>query len=143
MPNLSIVTAIRTSCSLPIIFTPVIINEDICVDGGIYLNFPISYFKDNTLRDILGINIVGTSNKNINNFFDYLNLITNTLLNKAQSINDQDKNIITIEIVDDKWISFNDFRLHFPKEKLKDYIKLGYNAIKIKFPNYIVENEKY
>ena len=57
MPNLSVATAIKFSCSVPVVYAPLTINDDVYMDGGLYNNFPIDYFKDTKLKDILGINI--------------------------------------------------------------------------------------
>jgi predicted acylesterase/phospholipase RssA len=137
-PDLSVITAIRISCSLPLIFTPLSVNGDLCLDGGIFNNFPINYFKDNKLRDILGINIEGQTSQNTDTFIQYIKLIVNTMIEKANnlSINDKDKNILTIEFKEENlehWISFSDMKINFPKEKMKEYIKLGYDTIKSRF----------
>lgn len=131
-PNMSIVTAIRTSCSIPILFTPVTINDDLYVDGAVFSNFPISYFKEDRLKDILGIYINTPHNKNITNIFEYINLLTSIIINKANnmSMNDDDKNIITIEFKDE---SNMNLQLDFSKETMKEYIKLGYNLTKKRF----------
>lgn len=131
-PQLSIVTAIRISTTLPFIFTPLLVNGDICIDGGAYNNFPIDYFKDNTLKNIFGINITNTHYQKVNSFMEYVFFLMNTMIEKAnnKSINDLEKNIVTIDFEDDGWISFKDLKINFPKEKMKEYIKLGYDSIK-------------
>lgn len=135
-PHLSVTTAIRISCSLPFILTPLSVNGDIYVDGGIYKNFPIDYFKDNRLRDIIGINITASSYQKADNFLEYVHFLLNTLITKANtmSINDKDRNIVTVDFQEEEsWISIVDLKLDFPKEKMKEYIKTGYDAIKAKF----------
>lgn len=70
-PNLSVLKAIRASISLPVIFTPVKIHDSLYIDAGIVLNFPVTYIKDNGIRDVLGLCI--TSNSLVNESTD-LNL---------------------------------------------------------------------
>lgn len=45
-PNMEVWLAIRISCSIPIIYNYVKINEKTYIDGGALDNYPIEYFKD-------------------------------------------------------------------------------------------------
>jgi NTE family protein len=59
MPNLPIYQAINASIAIPFIFEPVIINNDVCCDGGLLDNLPIEEIitlEDNNNMDI-GIDI--------------------------------------------------------------------------------------
>jgi NTE family protein len=134
MPNLSIVTAIRISCCIPIIYSPLTINDDIYMDGGLYNNFPIDYFKNNKLKDILGINIVYKNYKCVDNLFSYINFIVNSLVEKVNSknLNDIEKNIVIMDFVEDDWFSITELKLKFPKENWVSYINMGYKSIKEK-----------
>lgn len=42
-PNMSIITAVRISISIPIIFTPVLYNDEYYVDGALTNTFPINH----------------------------------------------------------------------------------------------------
>ena len=42
-PTMSVITAVRISCSVPLYFTPVLYNNCYYVDGGIKNNFPLNY----------------------------------------------------------------------------------------------------
>ncbi len=49
-PLMSVITAVRISCSIPVFFTPVFYSGSYYVDGGVTNNFPIKYCnKDTTL----------------------------------------------------------------------------------------------
>lgn len=137
MPNLSIATAIRVSCSIPLLFTPISINEDIYLDGGLYNNFPIDYFKNNTLKDILGINIKLKIYQKTDTFLNYIMFMINSLIVKANmvhsSVNDIEKNIITLEFDENDWFSFTELGVKFPPEKWVSYINFGYHKIKQEF----------
>jgi predicted acylesterase/phospholipase RssA len=61
-PDMSVITAIRISISIPIIFTPVLYNDDYHIDGGLCNNFPLSYCNINTT---LGIYIKQTNHNNL------------------------------------------------------------------------------
>ncbi len=132
MPNLSIATAIRVSCSIPLLFTPISINDNVYIDGGLYNNFPIDYFKNNTLQDILGINIKYNRYQKTDTFLNYLMFMINSLIDKANIVYsfDVEKNIVTIDFEEDEWISFTELGVKFPPEKWVNYINLGYAKIK-------------
>lgn len=138
MPFLSVIKAIRISCSIPLLFTPLSLDDNIYMDGSLYNNFPINYFEDNKLEDILGININFVNYKDTSNFLNYIFFLLNSLINdkinsKKTQINDNlEKNIVTIEFNDDSWFSLMDLKLIFPKENWVNYINIGYNKIKEK-----------
>lgn len=52
----SIVDAVTASCSIPIIFNPVIINGIHYVDGGLFRNFPVSVIR-NECEFVIGVNV--------------------------------------------------------------------------------------
>lgn len=51
-----IIPAVMASCSVPIVFTPVKINDRHYVDGGLLMNFPASVIRRDC-RTLLGVNI--------------------------------------------------------------------------------------
>lgn len=52
----SLVPAIVASCSVPIIFTPVEIDNGYYVDGGLFKNFPVSVIREDCEK-IIGVNV--------------------------------------------------------------------------------------
>jgi predicted acylesterase/phospholipase RssA len=136
-PNMSVIKAIRTSCSLPILFTPMQHNGDLYIDGGIYNNFPIDYFaKTNSLnssfRDIIGINIVSSTPKCTDTFINYISLIFHTVIKRLtkEYKDDISKNILTLEFEDEGWISLSNLRIDISKDILERYISTGYQKMK-------------
>lgn len=130
-PNMSIAKAIRISCSIPILYSPVIINDNIYLDGGVYNNFPIDYFKDHKLRDILGINIVCKNYQSNESFFEYIYFIFNSIIKKfnQKSINCSDKNIVTLEFQDaNSWFNLSGLNINISDELFEEYILMGYNS---------------
>ena len=92
-PDWLVVDAIYASCSIPIIFTPIVEDDNCYVDGGFFLNYPISKCIENVtnLDEILGISL-GNNNNKINpprsineesNIFDLLNVLMNRLINNV------------------------------------------------------------
>lgn len=47
-PNMSVLLAVRISSSIPIIFTPVLLDNDYYIDGALINNFPINYCNKST-----------------------------------------------------------------------------------------------
>lgn len=133
-PDMQVAEAIRISCAIPLLFQPVKVKDDIYLDGGIYNNFPIDYFPDHQLRDILGINIMAKNYQNTDDFFKYLGFIFSSILEKfnKKTINNKDRNVITLEFDDEEsWLSFSEIKIYISEEKLKKYVDLGYQAAKI------------
>lgn len=130
-PNLSVIKAIIASCSIPILFQPIEINSCLYVDGGLYNNFPINYFSDHKLRDILGINIVFKKYQKHDTFGKYLRFLFNSMLDKSNEniTNNKDKNIVTLEFEDEEvWFTFDDVKIKLSENKLEEYINIGYKA---------------
>lgn len=132
-PNLSVAKAIRISCSIPLMYSPVTLNDNMYLDGGLYNNFPIDYFSDHVLKDILGINITTSNYQKSDNFINYVRFILNSLIEKFnnKSINNKDRNVITLEFEDDDtWFSLSEIKISLTKDKMDKYILLGYNKAK-------------
>lgn len=130
-PDMQVAEAIRISCAIPLLFQPIKIKDNIYLDGGIYNNFPIDYFPDHQLRDILGINIIAKNYQKSDDFFQYLGFIFSSLLEKfnKKTINNKDRNVITLEFDDEQpWLSFSEIKIYISEEKLKKYIDIGYEA---------------
>ncbi|MCC8133183.1 MAG: patatin-like phospholipase family protein [Tannerellaceae bacterium] len=51
-----IVEAVTASCSVPIIFNPVVIGSTHYVDGGLFRNFPVSTIREECER-VIGVNV--------------------------------------------------------------------------------------
>lgn len=135
-PNMSVIFAIRTSCSLPLIFTPMLYKEKWYVDGGLYNNFPIDYFHTSILKDVIGINILSKSKtkKEITDFFSYVNIILSTALKQLLKPYKDDlaNNVVTLELHDEAWISLTDMKLSLPKNSLHANVMIGYEQMKKK-----------
>lgn len=69
------------SCCIPIIFTPININSSLCVDGGIFDPFPVSYANNNLEGNTLGLVLLDKKVQNLNifNFITKLLFFTTTI----------------------------------------------------------------
>lgn len=86
-PNLSVLKAIQMTCALPILVSPVCIEDKCYIDGGLIFNYPLNYCIESGKKpdEILGIKNVFDKNKdNITDestMFDFLlNFLFKTLL---------------------------------------------------------------
>lgn len=52
----AVVDAVTASCSIPIIFSPVVINGIHYVDGGLFHNFPVSIIRE-VCDKVIGVNV--------------------------------------------------------------------------------------
>ena len=95
-PNLSIITAIRISISIPFIFTPYLYNNEYYVDGGLTNMFPINHCNQETT---IGIRLPYARTFELNNVVD---IFINSIQIILKSVSCKDKyefedNIINID----------------------------------------------
>lgn len=137
-PNVSVITALRASCSIPFLFHPVHLNDKTYLDGALYNNFPIDYFQDNKLKDIIGLNVVQTNYQNISDIISFSLFMVFSVINKMQKTkyDNTDRNIVTIDIEDNHWFSLENLQLEFPPELIKSYIETGYLLTKERFSSH-------
>ena len=135
-PNQQVALALRASCSIPILFSPVVIDEEYYIDGALYDNFPVNYFRQVKLsRDILAVNIKSKGYQACDNFLNYVKFLVASVHSKltAQVIEDDiHLNTINLEFDDETWFHLFDTSITIPIAKIKDYSIIGYYAIKEK-----------
>lgn len=121
-PQFSVITAIRISISVPVIFTPIQLDGDVYVDGGLVNNFPINHCPEN---ETLGFYIKNSNGKKIDGIqsliLSCLGLLTDTLSEK--SVEKYENNII--KIVNPNY-EFTNFDLNLEYKKI--LINLGSEA---------------
>ena len=56
-PKVSLMQAIHMTCSLPVLFSPVCVEDKCYIDGGVFCNYPLNYCIESgkSLDEILGI----------------------------------------------------------------------------------------
>ena len=128
-PNISVITALRISTSIPFVFTPVLYKGDYYIDGGVTNYFPIDYCnQDTTIGLYIKFSIKNDLSGVLDMYFNCFNIIFDNNINK---IIKNYKNIITIINTAELNKSFSDFDLD--KEYLEMLIDLGYNCAKIHY----------
>lgn len=136
-PNNKVIDIILISCSIPIFFYPTKIDNKYYVDGGLYDNTPIFYFKDELEKTL----IISNQNKefdNINNFESYLT----SLFFSKMDYNQYNNNIIINEQNIIYFIKLNNINMIDFNLSQKDKKILFNNGEKIGL-NYIKKNYYY
>jgi predicted acylesterase/phospholipase RssA len=138
-PHMSVVTAVRISCSLPLLFTPVTMNGDLYIDGGLFNNFPIDYVEfTDTLHqvDTIGFHIRQPPPV-ITNIATFLAKIVFMVHEKAGNALRDNENIcvLNIESAVDTWMSLMDMKLK--KEAVDNMIQNGYNIANTYMMSYL------
>jgi predicted acylesterase/phospholipase RssA len=130
-PQMSVLFALRTSCSIPFIFQPVRYQDSLYADGGLFNNFPIDYFDDkrHPFKDIIGITIDYPSRQEAlpDNVLSYFKFLLLKLVKKINHEHSQHKHV-------DKCA--NIFCMHVDEENTYDY---GFDFESLKFK--ICEND--
>lgn len=134
-PDLSVIDALRMTCSIPILFTPVKWNGCVYVDGALYNNFPMSYFikRGKVFADIIGINIQNVNYQNITDIFSYITFLLNTTMThvnnlqiKNMFLDEKKNNIITIRMKDTPWIAQGKLCISLTDDELHEVMDQGY-----------------
>jgi NTE family protein len=141
-PDMSVITALRASVSIPFIFMPVNINNTLYIDAGLIVNFPIAYVRECRLKDALGVAIADNPNSQKKdtdmNLLDMLQTMLQSsirIMNKASATLSHDNvHTIMIDTGDSSCLDFcydmNTMEFNVPDESLKNYIQIGYDRTK-------------
>jgi len=99
-PEWKVVDAVYASCSLPVIFSPIIEGENCYLDGSLFMNYPLIKCIDSVgiehKHHILAIFLTSTMNPAVekmkitdaSNFFDYMMILMNRFLQSRLFMND-------------------------------------------------------
>lgn len=142
-PNTSVIKAIRVSCTLPIMYTPMMVNGDMYVDGSLYENFPINYFQGSLMKDIFGVNITTNNYQKTDTFLHYMTFLLFTVIEKMnyKPLNDNERNIITVDFTDDEFLKMDDLKIIISEELINKYISLGYESTKKKLDDTLMAKD--
>ena len=83
-PDMEILQAVKISCCIPFIFPPIIFNNKLWVDGGLFLNYPIEY-HDNELDETIGMafkdSCIEKCHVDVTNLPSYMSTVFKCILN--------------------------------------------------------------
>jgi len=124
-PELSLITAIRMSTSIPIYYKPVIYNNLIYIDGGCIDNYPIHLFRNN-LDEVIGFYLVQSceNTNKFNNLEEYIMRVIQCLMVGASFNSKKGFENYTLDI-DTTDVNFIDFWIE--TEKKDKLINFAYN----------------
>lgn len=89
-PNLSVMQAIQMTCSIPILFAPVCIDDKCYMDGGVACNYPLNFCIDSgkNVDEIVGFkNKYSDERSIVNNDSTLLDYILNFLFKAIFNVN--------------------------------------------------------
>lgn len=132
-PDMSIITAIRISISVPLVFSPVLYNGQYYVDGALTNIFPINHCNQKTT---IGLNLPYANSYEINNIFD---VFLNSLKIIAKSISCKNECMICDNIIN---IPSVELRLSSSNLDIKLETKINLINIGRKFTMEHVKNSK-
>ena len=125
-PDMSVVTAVRISMSIPVFFTPVLYNNCYYVDGSITNNFPIKHCDKYTTIGLYIRNNNDTCNNEVSSIVSIIigcmNIISDTINHKDINMCD---NIVQIDNYKHEFINFD-----FTIETKMKLLKLGHTYAK-------------
>lgn len=131
-PEMKLVTAIRMSTSIPILFTPVKYYDDLYVDSLVYNNFPVDFFSKCKI-DTLGLNIVSSKeSKKINSWMDYICLLYAGFKNSVVQKSVKDFDYICNICVNKVGNKFDILKMKFVLHKtfINQLVDIGYKTLK-------------
>ena len=144
-PNMNIIDALLISSCIPLVYKPITYNDYLYVDGGIYSNLPLTYFKNNS-NETLGIYVqTYYSNKN-ENFFNYFTNIISSVMDKLSydEILNNKYNVCLIFYNESRSndVNFNidDFSLNVNKDVFYKFYNYGFKQFK-KFYDNLIEKK--
>lgn len=114
-PKLSLMTAIQMTCGLPILVTPVCLDNKCYIDGGMACNYPLNYCIESGKQpdEILGFkNKYIDEKENVNSDSTILDFLLSFLFKAVFSVNtDHNQQQIKHEIIcDSHYLSFDIFK---------------------------------
>lgn len=140
-PDVHVLTAVRASIAIPLLFTPVVVDGNYYVDGGVTNNFPLSYITDQgDLDRTLAIQIAGAPAKAADveggwHFLDYLRAIIATCTDHGYDhLECHTRLTISVEEHEDDWTWFGlcleDMRVKVHPRVARRWVQQGLDVAK-------------
>lgn len=134
-PEMEILTAIKMSTSIPILFEPVKYYNDLYVDSMIFSNFPIDFFEKFPVNT-LGLNLRSDTqyNNNINTFSKYCSLLCDSIFSSLYKtlLHTENYNICDVAIPC-TLKNFDVYRMQFVLDSkiIDQLIQIGYDSLSV------------
>ena len=115
--------AVRASMTVPLYFRPIVIDESIMYDGGIYNNFPINHMVEQFRPDV----VIGSKAAEGNtppDEFDIMGQIENIVMKPSDyHIDPEDGILLDMDFKKQSLLAFN---------KLEEFVEIGYQTTLLK-----------
>lgn len=141
-PHMSVIQAIRASISIPIIFTPVTIQGDLYVDGGLFDNLPINYIEthkhlNKNLKDVLAISIHTEEKEKMvhpPDLLGYMRMLLNAMVVKLNERSPRTDKYTVVKLSFDDAAFLDEFSIEtmsftLKGDRIKRWIQKGYMAL--------------
>ena len=116
-----IIDALIASCSIPIVFNPVVINGINYVDGGLFKNFPVSTIRS-MCNKVIGVNVSPLVPKKYNKTIMHIAERSYHYMSRTNTLLDRTLCDVLVEIKD------LDYFKTFDLVKSEKIFKIGYNS---------------
>ena len=127
---MSVLQAIRMSCSIPIMYTPVTYNGNVYVDGGLYDNLPFSGIEHDTNTLLINVS-KPMATQEIQGIHAYINRLVEVIGTRVTRTKEMPENVDAIEVVVDMstW-KLSKGKLGFNLDRIEYIIDEGYDTAK-------------
>lgn len=129
-----IVEAVAASCSIPIIFSPVVINGIHYVDGGLFHNFPVSIIREECDR-VIGVNVSPLTPQKYKQTIFHIAERSYHYMFRANTLEDREMCDVLIETEE-----FSQYKT-FDLENVEQIFNIGYVAAVRAFEIVLQENK--
>ncbi len=116
-----LVDVITASCSIPIIFSPVVINGVHYVDGGLFRNFPVSVIREECER-VIGVNVSPLITQEYKQTLYHIAERSYHYMFRANTL--EDRELCDVLVETEKAAAFKTFDL----ENVDRLVMIGYDA---------------
>ena len=115
-PDEKILRAVRMSVGIPFLFTPVLLNGQLIVDGGVTENYPLEYamhdlvrrkHSSDPLNSVLGCNLEAKPPKSIETLEEYLSALVFCALRRPGAVSRLNSNSVRIYLDFDDTFDFS------------------------------------
>jgi predicted acylesterase/phospholipase RssA len=143
-PEWRIIDAIYASCSIPILFDPLIVEDKCYIDGGFFLNYPISKCPIENPKEIFGISLGNLPENNPkksigshSSIFDFLFLILYKVIRHYKLFSNDHYEEFPYQIILKNTCSIEYFiEVLYDKEKRRQLVDEG----KVIFSNFYIQH---
>ncbi len=127
-----VIQAVLASCSVPMLFKPVSMHEQLYLDGGILCNLPASLIR-NECRKLIGVSLTPIVPIAVNNLNSGFKILTRVLELSVNNNTEQDRKICDLIIESPKISSIPKYQLN----EVNTLYEMGYESAMVALKDWI------